>query len=74
VIVGTSARREVEVAGCGAGGQLPGKRSAHVAVVHGGYMWVWGGKALMGAADTGQGLTIVQFSAQPEPFLTQNSP
>jgi len=25
-------------------------------------------------AGTGQGLTLVHFSAQPEPFLTQNPP
>ena len=24
--------------------------------------------------DAGQGLTLVHFSAQPEPFLTQNTP
>jgi hypothetical protein len=26
------------------------------------------------AAGGGQGLTLVHFSAQPEPFLTQNTP
>ena len=26
------------------------------------------------AAAMGQGLTLVHFSAQPEPFLTQNTP
>jgi len=26
------------------------------------------------SSSTGQGLTLVHFSAQPEPFLTQNTP
>jgi len=26
------------------------------------------------AAATGQGLTLVHFTAEPEPFLTQNTP
>ena len=32
------------------------------------YMWTHN------AIGPGQGLTLVQFSAQPEPFLTQNAP
>ena len=41
------------VAGCGVGGGFPGKRSAHVAVVHRGYMWAWGGRGHCGAQGHG---------------------
>ena len=49
--------------GAGANGATPGKRSGHVAVVHGGYMWVWGGSR--GNRATDGGLYRVELPSRP---------